>query len=205
MAFRKGLRESMPGRLAPGGFRLPSGASAGGPTPARLLGLWLCAAGACLSAALLLRPPAELWAQNRYLEPITVSPRELVEAYLSNFHEADAKYTGKLLVVTGRIRDVFPRDMTYRRGPFPFVTIDSGPHQPIIVYLWDWEALAIANPRPGRTTSVMGFCQGVTPQLSLLDSCLYPGGCGGPVASFYGPYFKLPPSGPRGARRVPGQ
>jgi hypothetical protein len=150
-------------------------------------------------------PPTDLWAQNRYMEPITVSPRELVEAYLSNFHEADAKYTGKLLVVTGRIRDIFPRDMTYRRGPFPFVTIDSGPHQPIIVYLWDWEALAIANPRPGRTTSVMGFCQGVTPQLSLLDSCLYPGGCGGPVASFYGPYFKLPPSGPKGARRIPGQ
>lgn len=172
-------------------------------TPAWVLGFIV--GGTCLAAALLMSPPTDLWAQNRYMEPITVSPRELVEAYLSNFHEADAKYTGKLLVVTGRIRDIFPRDMTYRRGPFPFVTIDSGPHQPIIVYLWDWEALAIANPRPGRTTSVMGFCQGVTPQLSLLDSCLYPGGCGGPVASFYGPYFKLPPSGPKGARRIPGQ
>jgi hypothetical protein len=149
--------------------------------------------------------PVPLHAQAQYMEPMEVSPRTLVEAYLSDFHSADAKYTGKLLVVTGRIRDIFPADMTYRRGPYPFVTIDSGPHQPIIVYLWDWEALAIANPRPGRTTSVMGFCQGVTPQLSLLDSCLYPGGCGGPVAAFYGPYFKLPPSGPRGARRVPGQ
>ncbi|MDR2611474.1 MAG: hypothetical protein LBG06_01050 [Deltaproteobacteria bacterium] len=152
-----------------------------------------------------MRPPSDAWGQSRYMEPIVVTPRELVEAYLGDFHSADAKYTGKLLVLTGRIRDVYPADMTYRRGPYPFVTIDSGPHQPIIVYLWDWEALAIANPRPGRTTSVMGFCQGVTPQLSLLDSCLYPGGCGGPVATFYGPYFKLPPSGPRGAKRLPGQ
>ncbi|MDR1038783.1 MAG: OB-fold putative lipoprotein [Deltaproteobacteria bacterium] len=165
----------------------------------------MLALAACLVAVLVLRLPPDLRAQNYYMEPVQVTPRELVEAYLSNFHEADAKYTGKLLVVTGRIRDVFPPDMTYRRGPYPFITIDSGPHQPIIVYLWDWEALAIANPRSGRTTSVMGFCQGVTPQLSLLDSCLYPGGCGGPVAEFYGPYFKLPPSGPRGARRIPGQ
>ncbi|MDR1312683.1 MAG: OB-fold putative lipoprotein [Deltaproteobacteria bacterium] len=172
--------------------------------PLRCL-LGLLALALASAAALFSRPPSELWAQNRYIEPITIAPRELVEAYLANFHDADAKYTGRLLVITGRIRDIFPQDMTYRRGPFPFVTIDSGPHQPIIVYLWDWEALAIANPRPGRTTSVMGFCQGVTPQLSLLDSCLYPGGCGGPVASFYGPYFKLPPSGPRGARRIPGQ
>ncbi|MDR2349525.1 MAG: OB-fold putative lipoprotein [Deltaproteobacteria bacterium] len=139
-------------------------------------------------------------AQMYYMEPIIVTPRDLIEAYLNDFHNADAKYTGKLLVVTGRIRDIFPPDMTYRRGPYPFVTIDSGPYQPLIVYLWDWEALAIANPRPGRTTSVMGFCQGVTPQLSLIDSCLYPGGCGGPVADFYGPYFKLPPTD-RGARR----
>ncbi|MDR3152818.1 MAG: OB-fold putative lipoprotein [Deltaproteobacteria bacterium] len=158
-----------------------------------------------LGGALLLRPPSPLWAQNVYMEPVVISPRELIEAYLSNFHQADAMYTGKLLVVTGRIRDIFPGDMTYRRGPYPFVTIDSGPHQPIIVYLWDWEAVAIAQPRPGRTTSVMGFCQGVTAQLSLIDSCLYPGGCGGPVAQFYGPYFKLPPSGPRGAKRIPGQ
>jgi hypothetical protein len=141
-------------------------------------------------------------AQNYYMEPIEISPRDLIEAYLNDFHNADAKYTGKLLVVTGRIRDIFPPDMTYRRGPYPFVTIDSGPYQPIIVYLWDWEALAIANPRPGRTTSVMGFCQGVTPQLSLLDSCLYPGGCGGPVAEFYGPYFKLPPNRGGGYRRM---
>jgi hypothetical protein len=141
-------------------------------------------------------------AQNYFMEPIEISPRDLIEAYLNDFHNADAKYTGKLLVVTGRIRDIFPPDMTYRRGPYPFVTIDSGPYQPIIVYLWDWEALAIANPRPGRTTSVMGFCQGVTPQLSLLDSCLYPGGCGGPVAEFYGPYFKLPPNRGQGYRRM---
>ncbi|MDR2460667.1 MAG: OB-fold putative lipoprotein [Deltaproteobacteria bacterium] len=141
------------------------------------------------------------WAQANFIQPIEVAPRDLVEAYLNDFHNADAKYTGMLLIITGRIRDIFPPDMTYRRGPYPFVTIDSGPYQPIIVYLWDWEALAIANPRPGRTTSVMGFCQGVTPQLSLIDSCLYPGGCGGPVAEFYGPYFKLPPNRGEGAKR----
>ncbi|MDR2405832.1 MAG: hypothetical protein LBE27_05620 [Deltaproteobacteria bacterium] len=142
-----------------------------------------------------------LHAQRDWIQPIPITPRALVEAYLTDFHNADAKYTGMLLVLTGRIREIFPPDQTYRRGPYPFVTIDSGPYQPIIVYLWDWEALAIANPRPGRTTTVMGFCQGVTPQLSLMDSCLYPGGCGGPVANFYGPYFKLPPTPPRTQRR----
>jgi hypothetical protein len=111
-----------------------------------------------------------------------------------------ARYTGRLLVVTGRIKAIFVPEQTYRRHPYPFLTMDSGPHQPIIIYLWNWEAVAASTSvRPGRTTTVMGFCQGVTPQLSLVDSCLYPGGCGGPVAEFYGPYFKLPPSAPRSA------
>ncbi|MDR2339572.1 MAG: hypothetical protein LBF40_05500 [Deltaproteobacteria bacterium] len=158
--------------------------------------------GAAAMALCFFRPPIpQALAQRDWIEPIPISPRDLVEAYLTDFHTADAKYTGRLLVLTGRIRSIFPPEMTYRRGPYPFVTIDSGPYQPVIVYLWDWEALAIANPRPGRTTTVMGFCQGVTPQLSLMDSCLYPGGCGGPVADFYGPYFKLPPSQPRTQRR----
>ncbi|MDR2200406.1 MAG: hypothetical protein LBR53_13350 [Deltaproteobacteria bacterium] len=153
---------------------------------------------AALAAGYLFTPPSgTALAQRDWIQPIPIAPRDLVEAYLWDFHKADAMYTGMLLVITGRIRDIFPPDMTYRRGPYPFITMDSGPHQPIIVYLWDWEAVAVTNPRPGRTTTVMGFCQGVTPQLSLMDSCLYPGGCGGPVAEFYGPYFKLPPSGPR--------
>jgi hypothetical protein len=140
-------------------------------------------------------PPAG--GQMDYLEPVVISPRQLIEAYISDFHAADARYTGKLLVVTGRIKSIFPPDQTYRRHPYPFVTMDTGPYQPLIIYLWDWEAVAITNVRPGRTTTVMGFCQGVRPQLSLVDSCLYPGGCGGPVADFYGPYFRLPPSQPR--------
>ncbi|MDR1871478.1 MAG: OB-fold putative lipoprotein [Deltaproteobacteria bacterium] len=139
----------------------------------------------------------EAHSQFDYLEPVVISPRQLVEAYLTDFHAADARYTGRLIVLTGRIRAVFPPNQTYRRHPYPFLTIDSGPHQPIIVYLWDWEAVAASTVvREGRTTTIMGFCQGVTPQLSLVNSCLYPGGCGGPVANFYGPYFKLPPSNP---------
>ncbi|MDR2366738.1 MAG: OB-fold putative lipoprotein [Deltaproteobacteria bacterium] len=156
---------------------------------------WALPALAALLAALALAPPAS--AQMDYMEPIQITPRQLVEAYLSDFHSADARYTGKLLLVTGRIKSIFPPEQTYRTRPYPFITMDSGPNQPLIIYLWDWEAVTLETVRPGRTTTVMGFCQGVTPQLSLTDGCLYPGGCGGPVANFYGPYFKLPPSAPR--------
>jgi hypothetical protein len=154
---------------------------------------------ACISW--LSTPAQTLLAQQDYLTPIPITPRQLVEAYLTDFHSADARYTGRLLVVTGRIRAIFPPDQTYRIHPYPFVTMDAGPNQPLIIYLWEWEAEAMGRVRPGRTTTVMGFCQGVTPQLSLTDSCLYPGGCGGPVAKFYGPYFKLPPTPPRSQRR----
>jgi hypothetical protein len=141
--------------------------------------------------------PSEAGSQMGYLQPVVISPRQLIEAYISDFHSADARYTGKLLVVTGRIKAIYTPEKTYRRHPYPFVTMDTGPYQPLIIYLWDWEAVSVGAVQPGRTTTVMGFCQGVRPQLSLVDSCLYPGGCGGPVAQFYGPYFKLPPSEPR--------
>jgi hypothetical protein len=141
--------------------------------------------------------------QSNYMDPVVISPRQLMEAYLNDFHSADARYTGKLLVITGRIKAIFPPNQTYRRHPYAFLTMDSGPHQPLIIYLWNWEAVAASTAvRPGRTTTVMGFCQGVTPQLSVVDSCLYPGGCGGPVAKFYGPYFKLPPTEPRQRRQT---
>jgi hypothetical protein len=140
---------------------------------------------------------SRLDAQVDWLTPIHITPRQLVEAYLNDFHSADARYTGRLLVVTGRIRAVFPPQQPYRTNPYPYVTMDSGPNQPLVIYLWEWEAETMERARPGRTTSVMGFCQGVTPQLSLTNACLYPGGCGGPVAQFYGPYFKLPPTPPR--------
>ncbi|MDR2444088.1 MAG: OB-fold putative lipoprotein [Deltaproteobacteria bacterium] len=148
--------------------------------------------GALVVGLLALAGP--LKAQMDWMTPIHITPRQLVEAYLNDFHAADARYTGKLVVVTGRIRSIVPPDQTYRTHPYPYVTMDSGPNQPLVIYLWEWEAETLAQARPGRTTSVMGFCQGVTPQLSLTDACLYPGGCGGPVANFYGPYFKLPPT-----------
>jgi hypothetical protein len=136
-----------------------------------------------------------------YMEPVQITPRQLVEAYLDDFHAADAMYTGKLLLVTGRIKTIVQPDQTYRNRPYPYITMDSGPNQPLLVFLWDWEAVTLESVRPGRTTTVMGFCEGVTPQLSLSSACLYPGGCGGPVAQFYGPYFKLPPSGSRRGQR----
>ena len=165
--------------------------------PSALLGR-LAALGlilACLFSA------KEAGAQMDWIEPIHITPRQLVEAYLYDFHSADAMYTGKLLIVTGRIRAVVPPDQTYRTRPYPFITMDAGPNQPLLIFLWDWEAVTLNAARPGRTTTVMGFCQGVTPQLTLSSGCLYPGGCGGPVADFYGPYFKLPPSQPRTQRQ----
>jgi hypothetical protein len=168
-------------------------------------GVYFSFLGAMVCAlALVLAFQGSSRAQMNWIEPIQITPRVLVESYLNDFHSADARYTGRLLVVTGRIKSIFPPEQTYRTRPYPFITMDSGPNQPLIIYLWDWEAVTLGAARPGRTTSVMGFCQGVTPQLSLTDGCLYPGGCGGPVANFYGPYFKLPPTPPRrGYRPIP--
>jgi len=128
--------------------------------------------------------------------PLTVTPRKLADDYRSNFHWADAQYTGKLLLITGRIRTISPPQRTWNLHQdklYAFITIDTGRNRPLIVFFWDWEAEKMNHYRSGSSITVMGFCQGVTPQLSLRESCIYPGGCGGPVADFYGPYFKLPP------------
>ncbi|MDR2725286.1 MAG: OB-fold putative lipoprotein [Candidatus Adiutrix sp.] len=135
-------------------------------------------------------------AQMDFMEPLPVSPVKLANDYRSNFHWADAQYTGKLLVVTGRIRTITPPQRVWNFHQdklYAFITIDTGNNRPLVVYFWDWEAVKINRYRTGSSITVMGFCQGVTPQLSLREACVYPGGCGGPVADFYGPYFKLPP------------
>ena len=135
-------------------------------------------------------------AQRYFMEPLRVSPQKLADDYRDNFHWADAEYTGKLLVVTGRIRTITPPQRTWNFHQdklYAFITMDTGRNRPLIVYFWDWEAVRINLMRTGSTITVMGFCQGVTPQLSLREACVYPESCGGPVAEFYGPYFKLPP------------
>jgi hypothetical protein len=137
-------------------------------------------------------------AQRDYLQPVEVSPNVLVEAYKDNFHAADATSTGKLLIVTGRRKNIRPAEKTYNRFSdkiYSYITLDAGPgNQPIVVYFWDWEAAKIFASQTGSSISVMGFCQGVLPQLSIIESCVYPDGCGGPVEGFEGPYFKLPPT-----------
>ncbi len=140
--------------------------------------------------------PGPALAQREYMDPVPVSPQALAEAYRRNFHEADAMYTGKLLIVTGRIKTIRPPDRNYDFHVdklYAYITIDAGRNLPIAVYFWNWEAEKfIRNLRSGSTISVMGFCQGVPPQLSLVDACVYPQGCGGPVQGFQGPYYKLP-------------
>ncbi len=154
--------------------------------------------GALLGALCSLASPA--LAQRYYMDPVQVSPTKLVDDYKANFHEADAAYTGKLLIVTGRIKNIRPPDRTYNRYSdkiYSYITLDAGPgNQPVLVSFWDWEASKIFASRTGSTISVMGFCQGVLPQLSLIESCVYPAGCGGPVPNFIGPYYDLPPSEP---------
>ncbi|UQZ88343.1 hypothetical protein C4J81_03625 [Deltaproteobacteria bacterium Smac51] len=160
-------------------------------------------AGAVITALCLF--PSMARAQRDYMEPVQVSPTRLVDDYKANFHEADAKYTGKLLILTGRLKNIHPRDRTYNRYSdkiYSFITLDAGPHnQPVAVYFWDWEAEKMHAMKTGSTVSVMGFCQGVLPQLSIIEACLYPSGCGGPVPNFTGPHFKLPPSDPPRRRR----
>ena len=143
-----------------------------------------------------------LWAplaysQRHYLEPIQITPRQLVEAYQNNFHQADAMYTGKLLIVTGRVKTIRPPQRVWNFHQdklYAYITMDSGRNQPLVVYFWKWEAEKINASRIGSTISVMGFCQGVTPQLSLISACVYPSGCGGPRQNFTAPYYELPPS-----------
>ncbi len=151
-------------------------------------------------AAHALLSPSPLSAQRDYLQPVEISPARLVSAYKTNFHEADAAYTGRLLILTGRVNNIRPPERTYRRYAdkiYSYITMDAGPgNQPVLVYFWDWEASRALLFQDGATISVMGFCQGVTPQLSLIESCVYPAGCGGPVPNFEGPEFKLPPSPP---------
>lgn len=153
---------------------------------------------------------APLAAQRDYMEPIQVSPAQLVQAYQRDFHQADAMYTGKLLMVTGRIKTFRPpqRSNYYHYDKlYAYLTLDTGNNLPLAVYFWDWQAQEITfnpNLRNGVTITVVGFCQGIPPQLSLREACLYPQGCGGPKKDFYGPYFETPaspPARPRPRRR----
>ena len=168
----------------------------------------LAIAGPALGLALLLSlgPVVSTPAQRDYIEPIPVSPARLMEAYQNDFHNADAMYTGKLLLVTGRIKTIrlAQRPYNYHFDKiYAFLTMDTGRNLPLAVYFWDWQAERVGAMRVGSTITVMGFCQGVAPQLSLREACVYPDGCGGPRGDFEGPYFKLPPSPPPGNRRLP--
>ena len=152
-----------------------------------------------ITALLITHPPLAL-SQPPYLQPIEITPLRLVEAYKNDFYQADTLYTGKLLIVTGRIKTIRPPQRTYNYRQdkiYAYITMDAGRNRPLVVYFWDWEAARVNSSQVGSTISVMGFCQGVTPQLSLVGACVYPGGCGGPRRDFNGPYFKTPPTPPR--------
>ena len=149
-------------------------------------------------------PGGRAEAQRYYMDPLPVSPTRLMLAYQENFHEADAMYTGKLLLVTGRIKRISPPERAWNYHPdklYAYITMDTGRNLPLAVYFWNWEAQKVNAMRTGSTITVMGFCQGVTPQLSLVDACVYPAGCGGPVPGLQGPYYEAPPT-PRGQRRT---
>lgn len=154
----------------------------------------------------LLLPAFPVVAQRYYMEPIQITPAQLVQAYQRDFHAADAMYTGKLLLITGRIKTFRPpqRSNYYHYDKlYAYLTLDTGNNRPLAVYFWDWEAQKInfnPNMRNGVTITVMGFCQGVPPQLSLREACVYPQGCGGPTRNFDGPYYEVPPSPPAPVR-----
>ncbi|MDL2260270.1 OB-fold putative lipoprotein [Deltaproteobacteria bacterium OttesenSCG-928-K17] len=145
--------------------------------------------------------PAAACAQRQYMRPVPVTPPQLTEAYKRNFHQADVDYTGKLLLVTGRIKSIrLPQSRVHdihQDKLYAFMTLDAGRNnRPLAVYFWDWQAERLNTLRVGATVTVMGFCQGVPPQLSLIESCVYPAGCGGPKRNFRGPYYEIPPSPP---------
>lgn len=162
--------------------------------------LWLSGLAALLLA--LSAGPGRLEAQRDYIDPIPVTAVNLAAAYKNNFHQADYTYTGKLLLVTGRvlsIRGPAQRPYGYHQDKlYSFMTLDTGTgNRPLGIYFWDWEAEKLTpRARVGANISVLGFCQGVTPHLSLIEACIYPSGCGGPKKNFDGPYYELPPSPP---------
>ena len=140
-------------------------------------------------------------AQRDYIQPIPITSTQLTEAYARSFHQADATYTGKLLLITGRIKSIRPpsqRNYNYQFDKlYSFMTLDTGSgNRPLGVYFWDWEAEKLGTRRPqvNDMVTVMGFCQGVTPHLSIIEACIYPAGCGGPKRNFDGNYYQLPPS-----------
>lgn len=145
--------------------------------------------------------PAAVQAQRQFMKPLPVTSAKLVADYQSNFHQADAMYTGKLLLVTGVIKTIQPAQRTYNYFPnkaYPYLTMDGGQgRRPLIIYLLKWESQKYGGNnqmQPGYPITIMGFCQGVPSQLSLVDACIYPAGCGGPIPEFRGPVFKIPPT-----------
>lgn len=154
-----------------------------------------------LLLTLLATTPEVVEAQRQYIKPIPVTATQLVTDYKNNFPAADAKYTGMLLLVTGQVNTILPPQQNYNYRPnklAAYLTMDSGPNnRPLVIYLREWESqkVVINNYlRNGQEATIMGFCQGATAQLSLLDACLYPDGCGGPDPNFEGPSFKIPPA-----------
>jgi len=148
-------------------------------------------------------PSAALLAQRDYIDPVPVTSVQLAEAYKRNFSEADYNYTGKLLLVSGRIRSIrtpAQRPYNYQFDKlYSYMTLEAGRgNRPLGIYFWDWEAQRLTPPRfrVGDLITVMGFCQGVPPHLSIIEACVYPNGCGGPKPNFDGPYYELPPSPP---------
>lgn len=159
------------------------------------------AAAAFLMLLALYSPAAK--AQRDFIDPVQVTSIQLTEAYKSNFSQADYNYTGKLVLVTGRIRSIRTpgqRPYNYQFDKlYNFMTLDGGRgNRPLGIYFWDWEAQRLIPPRfrVGDLITVMGFCQGVPSHLSIIEACVYPNGCGGPKRDFDGPYYELPPSPP---------
>lgn len=138
--------------------------------------------------------PAPLQAQRMFITPDNLTPEALMKAYALNFSEADVKYTGKLVILTGRLRIAQPANHPYQRDDLPYAVMEAPGFQPVAIYFWNWEAEKMRTMPSGNLISVMGFCQGVFPQMSLVGACFYPRGCGGPVENFQGPHFKTPPT-----------
>ena len=103
--------------------------------------------------------------------PITVSAEDLFKAYHANESDADTKYKGNTVIVTGTVgrADSSAREVTF-----------VAPDKTVLVYCLRFapdQAAAISKLKVGQTATVKGTCDGraklmgtTVDQVSLKDS-----------------------------------
>jgi hypothetical protein len=85
---------------------------------------------------------------------LAVSASELIQAYSGNQLQANNKYKGKRLQVTGYVKRIGSSDDKY----FVELMGSEYAYSTVLVYVLDSELPKIANLEPGQTATFIGSC-----------------------------------------------